>query len=187
MRYISIDIETTGLNKDEHQILEIAAIAQDLGGKEVSRFGTIVRWENLSGSLVALRMNSRLIHRMSEDENLPEIGKALELFFDWCGGFGFPDDSWKLNAAGKNFASFDGPFLTEALETYTDLLEDHPRWYQRRVLDPAVLFLVPGDAEPPNLEECLRRAGIAPALYNQHQAMDDAAAVRDLIEWHYTR
>lgn len=187
MRYVSIDIETTGLHKCTHQILEIAAIAQELGGKELERWHQIIRYDEIVGHCVALRMNIRLLYAMDERyDELPDEETALERFLKWVRKY-TNGDSDKVVVAGKNFASFDGPFITEHLLDHGIIEPEDKRWYHRRVLDPCNFFLHAEDDVPPDLMECLRRAGIAPANYNTHQAMDCAAAVRDLIEWNYSR
>lgn len=43
MTIVHLDLETTGLNPTRCQILEIAAIATDLNGDELSRFSTLVK------------------------------------------------------------------------------------------------------------------------------------------------
>jgi oligoribonuclease len=65
MRYISIDIETTGLNPETCQILSIGAIIEDtlnqLPFDELPKFHGVIKREHVSGSLFALNMNRDLI------------------------------------------------------------------------------------------------------------------------------
>lgn len=65
MRYISIDIETTGLDPESNQILSIGAVIEDtlnqLPFKDLPKFHGVIKRENVSGSLFALNMNRDLI------------------------------------------------------------------------------------------------------------------------------
>ena len=65
MKYISIDIETTGLDPETCQILSIGAVIEDtlnqLPFEELPTFHGVIKRENVSGSLFALNMNRDLI------------------------------------------------------------------------------------------------------------------------------
>jgi len=65
MRYISIDVETTGLDPENCQILSIGAVIEDtlnqLPFEELPTFHGVIKRENVSGSLFALNMNRDLI------------------------------------------------------------------------------------------------------------------------------
>ena len=65
MKYISIDIETTGLDPETCQILSIGAVIEDtlnqLPFEELPKFHGVIKRENVSGSLFALNMNRDLI------------------------------------------------------------------------------------------------------------------------------
>jgi len=65
MIYVSIDVETTGLNPDECEILSIGAIIEDtkniLPYEELPKFHVAILHENVKGSLFALNMNKELI------------------------------------------------------------------------------------------------------------------------------
>jgi oligoribonuclease len=65
MKYISIDIETTGLDPETCQILSIGAVIEDtlnqLPFEDLPKFHGVIKRENVSGSLFALNMNRDLI------------------------------------------------------------------------------------------------------------------------------
>jgi DNA polymerase III epsilon subunit-like protein len=65
MKFISIDIETTGLDPENCQILSIGAVIEDtlnqLPFEELPTFHGVIKRENVSGSLFALNMNRDLI------------------------------------------------------------------------------------------------------------------------------
>lgn len=65
MKYISIDVETTGLEKDRYQILSIGAILEDtekkLGFEEIPKFHAAILHNEITGSPFAINMNKDLI------------------------------------------------------------------------------------------------------------------------------
>ena len=65
MKYISLDIETTGLDPETCQILSIGAVIEDtlnqLPFEDLPTFHGVIKRENVSGSLFALNMNRDLI------------------------------------------------------------------------------------------------------------------------------
>ena len=65
MKFISIDIETTGLDPETCQILSIGAVIEDtlnqLPFEDLPKFHGVIKRENVSGSLFALNMNRDLI------------------------------------------------------------------------------------------------------------------------------
>lgn len=175
MIYVSIDLETTGLDPDQNQVLEIGAVIQQAGGAQVDDpFHAILHWENLTGSATALAMNARLIKLIADGEGY-DPQEAWRMFEQWLG----PHLTMgRIVVAGKNFASFDARFIRRAAP---HLLQK----FHRRVLDPRSFWTRPEDACSPSLAECLERAGLPP--HNVHNAFADAMAVRDAIEawWRY--
>ena len=69
MKYVSIDIETTGLNPKEDQILEFGAIIEDtnkqLSFLDIPKFRAIFLYERLSGSPFALYMNKNIVKEIT--------------------------------------------------------------------------------------------------------------------------
>lgn len=65
MKYISIDVETTGLERDRYQILSIGAILEDTTKKlpfdEIPKFHAAILHNEITGSPFALNMNKDLI------------------------------------------------------------------------------------------------------------------------------
>lgn len=68
MKYVSIDIETTGLDPESNQILSIGAIVEDtklkLSWDEIPKFNVIVLQRQIIGSPRAITMNNGIIELM---------------------------------------------------------------------------------------------------------------------------
>ena len=65
MKYISIDLETTGLEKDRYEILSFGAIIEDtennLPLSEIPKFHAAILHNEITGSPFALNMNKKII------------------------------------------------------------------------------------------------------------------------------
>lgn len=84
MVYVSIDIETTGLDPDKNEILSIGAIIEDTNNIlpyiELPKFHVSILHENVNGSLYALNMNKDLIKDIVDHQctNCPEERIVIE-------------------------------------------------------------------------------------------------------------
>lgn len=196
MKYISIDIETTGLDPETCQILSFGAIIEDtskpLTFEEVPKFYKQIKYDTIVGEPFALNMNKELIKDISENKHgliLEEELSSEFWSFLWDNGliplsmkeFSFPTDGGRtakpilfhrapiinIRAAGKNFNSFDKLFI-ERLTYWKKLFKIH-----QRVLDPAALYVdFYKDEWLPNLDTCLERAGVDRKV--SHNALEDA-------------
>lgn len=182
MRYLSIDLETTGANPDTCQIIEFAAVLEDTSSPQVPVedlpcIRLVVHHEHLSGNVAALALNAKLLQQIADaaaKNNLPpdhclplEVLPRFAEFLDKQG----VDRKRSLVAAGKNFASFDLPFLYQ-LPGYGELIR-----ISNAVIDPALLYLDwQKDRRLPNMSACKARAGFSDHV--SHTALDDA---RDII------
>ena len=73
----------------------------------------------------------------------------------------------KIIAAGKNFASFDRPFL-ENIPNFSDYIN-----MGHRCIDPVNHYVdFENDTDLPSLAECMKRAGIEGEV--THKAVEDA-------------
>jgi hypothetical protein len=194
VRYVSLDIETTGLNPDIHQVIEV---------------GMIRSWDNTSLRLLIIQesyncnpyccnLHGDLWKEIQEVPHLKDVesrydcGEALlpalfktsdgwlpvksKIYFteeqEWACS---PENistmisSWYEGEtlAGKNLASFDLKFLPKF---------KHPH----RILDPGPMYVTKEDDKIPNLGECLKRAGMNPQV--DHTALSDARAVIRVVE-----
>lgn len=227
MKYVSIDIETTGLDREKHQVLEVGAIIEDtekcLSFDEIPKFKCIIGWEELIGSVFAINMNKRIIEILTtfitikdpeEKEafrikhnivNPHDVGHHLYYFlytnglapeYDNAGnlvGGGYAQ-TWNgqmvpminrltlpahIYVAGKNFASFDKPFLSK-LPQFDDLIKIH-----HRMIDPGSMFVnMKEDDNIPSLSECKKRAGLK-NINVSHNALEDAWDVIQVLRTKY--
>lgn len=176
MRYISLDLETSGLDATRHQILEFAAVIEDTNNPQaVSKlpyFSTFIEWDTILGDPVALKMNAKIIEKIA-DPNVEKltIHELSKKFVTWLCDEKI-DVTKKITFAGKNFSGFDRQFLMRV-----------PNWHMikmhHRSADVGALYWNPlTDEELPSSEICCERAGIAQP---SHRALDDARTIIELI------
>lgn len=189
MKYVSIDIETTGLNPEKCQVLQIGAVIEDteklLQFEELPKFNCIVEHDDYLGQPTALKMNSWIFEILSglegktkedrlayrKEHNIIPVGLVARSFEMWLVNNGliaeFMNEPVKITVAGKNFASFDLQFLKKL-----------PNWgssvqVRQRIIDPAVLLMDWSlDDTLPNLNTCLGRLGLHGEV--THNAVSDA-------------
>jgi len=187
--YVSLDIETTGLEPGKHSIIELGAVIDDFESPidELPTFRCLIDNETIVADRYALGMHadSGLLKELQDpgDDVVvldPDIvGSA---FARWMARNGIsyenPENQVTVRpvAAGKNVASFDIDHL-ETLPNFTD----HVRFHHR-VLDPGSMYFDPEkDDVPPNLSTCLERAGFDDHV--AHTAVSDAIDVVKLVRY----
>ncbi|GAB3240029.1 hypothetical protein GCM10027346_33750 [Hymenobacter seoulensis] len=189
MRYISLDLETTGGRPLRHQILELAAVIEDTKNlrplAELPVFRRVVRHPEYVGTAGALALNARLLEELARKEDNPELCTPEELvpqLREFLLAHGFrPDkhDCITVTMAGKNIASFDLGFLRE-LPGYGTLVRAEPA-----MLDPAAFYLNwRKDSRLPTMQICKARAGFADDTV-AHEAVADALDVVQLLRPFY--
>lgn len=190
-RYISIDIETTGLDPETCQILEIGAVIEDWKTPilELPTFQCFVQHDEYRGQPHAFVMNSRILKILASPErpipfdtiynranNIIHPYMIVNNFINWLRINGIDRDV-KFTVAGKNFGSFDLQFL-KRLNDF-GLIK-----FRHRYIDPGMLYWEPDhDATLPDMKECLARAGIMEKV--SHCAVEDAQQVIKLIRHHF--
>ncbi len=190
MKYVSIDIETTGLNHDICNVIEFAAIADDLSLQmpleSLPTFQTYILQDHYVGEPFALAMHAEIFRKIAnwQKESDINICAAAELlprfhtFLTTLAGYTAPNGILKINVAGKNFGNFDSKFLEKL--PHHDLLVK----FNHRILDPAMLYFNPEEDDIlPGTEKCLKRAGIAADV--KHTALEDAINVVKLLRKKY--
>ena len=191
MRYVSLDLETTGGRPARHQILELAAVVEDtknlLPLPELPAFRRVVRHSEYIGTAGALALNAGLLRELAQKEPDSEVCQPDELLpqlreFLLAQGFKTDKkDCVAVTMAGKNVASFDLGFLRE-LPGYGILVRAEPA-----MLDPAAFYLNwHKDSRLPTMQTCKARAHFADDTV-AHQALADALDVVALLRPFYER
>jgi len=211
MRYVSIDIETTGIDSEKNQILEFAAIIEDTKNpksyEESKKYRRIIIAANdeYMFSAVAAKMNAKLMATIADIksgikiplENSPFLTEhALtieELFADfrlWLLANGFKENASgvvEIVAAGKNFASFDKRFLENVgRNPYDNIgsLGTNGIKFHYRSLDPSLKFIDwETDEVPPSTDLCKKRVNLRGPV--THEALSDAWDVILLLRVNY--
>jgi len=184
MKYVAIDIETTGLDPETCQVLQIGAVIEDTGENvpidDLPTFMAYIAHEDFRGSAYALHMNSNILGIIAEggDRVMLPIHAVYE-FQQWLIKNGYEKDAEgkvRFLAAGKNVGSFDEQFLKK-MPIWNDILH-----MSHEKIDPAMLFVDwSEDEKPPNLQTCLQKAGIDDVV--THDAVEDAQQVIKLIRY----
>lgn len=189
MRYLSLDLETSGGKPQRHQILELAAVVEDtkklLPLPELPSFRRVVRHPEYVGTAGALALNARLLQELARKEPNPELCTPEELLpqlREFLLAQGFKTDKQNcvtVTMAGKNIASFDLGFLRE-LPGYGTLVRAEPA-----MLDPAAFYLNwRKDTRLPTMQTCKARAGFEDDTV-AHEALADALDVVQLLRPFY--
>jgi DNA polymerase III epsilon subunit-like protein len=188
MIYVSIDIETTGLDRQNDQVLEVGAVIEDtekqLYYEEIPKFNAILKYDRLSGSPFALSLNARILEILKNiprksDEARPDYMKEHNIinpedlglaFFTFLTSNGYEETEHgdvRIITAGKNFASFDRPFL-ENIPNFTEYVK-----MGHRCIDPVNHYIdFMNDTDLPSLNVCMERAGVEGEV--THKAVEDA-------------
>lgn len=180
--YVSIDIETTGLNPSICQILEIGAVFENWAAPvhELNVFNCYVKNVPVIGEPYALSMphNEEILRTIATgDTDIPimlphQVSHALRVWLaNDCGCR--PGE--RFTPAGKNFGSFDLQFLKN-LPGWSDHVK-----LRHRVIDPGMLYWEPGDLTVPDMKTCMGRAGREGVV--THNAVEDAREVIRLIRF----
>jgi DNA polymerase III epsilon subunit-like protein len=193
MKYVSIDLETTGLNPKTSDIIEFGAVLDDLENprpiEELPRFHCYViptprpKGSYYIGEPYALSMHSAIFRKIANrDEGYNYYGVDLIMYYfrDFLCHNGYTMNAkgrLVINIAGKNAAMFDVPFLKEHISNWQGVEFSH------RVLDPAMLFLKISDNRLPDGETCKKRAGLEGLV--SHTAIEDAIMVIRLLRKGY--
>lgn len=192
MRYVSLDLETTSLEKSPENILMVSMVVEDTNHPEIPvedlpHFTAFIKQvEPIKGQIYALAMNGWILdilakrtkqdrypimtaYKATHMEKVNGVNTSFNLY--WIENAilflkkHFPGEK-RITVAGKNVAGFDLQFMPQEL-----LL-----MFKHKTLDPGTLYVKwDTDTDTPGLEECKKRAGIDTPV--AHDAREDAMDV----------
>jgi oligoribonuclease (3'-5' exoribonuclease) len=174
----SIDLETTGLDPDTCGVLEMGVVRDDLSlpWRERSEWSAFIdpgecSWEDGAREL---HMKSGLYDEWMAAASGLRCRHLVHSFHLMLSELKTPEEG-KIILAGKNFWAFDALFFPKGFL--------RAQGCRHRSLDPGSMWATPDDEQPPGLDECLQRAGLAGSV--THRAVDDARDVCRVIRAHY--
>jgi oligoribonuclease len=195
MKYVSIDVETSGLDPETCQILQVGAVIEDTQIikeiEDLPKFQCLIEHQSISGSPFALNMNRELLQKIGELERadredraeirkkyniipLNLVARSIRMWLEANGINGEEGSPVSINVAGKNFARFDKQFL-QRLPNWNSVIN-----VRSRIIDPAILCMDwAKDSSLPNLDTCMQRSHVKGEV--THDALQDAVDVVRVI------
>lgn len=177
MKYLSLDIETTGLRPKVDQVLQIAMVVEDTANivpvEELPKFVAFIKNPEYVGQPYALGLNGWIFDIISGRNKItPHPILEPEAVIDFVNiflnqHFGFMK---KATVAGKNVAGFDIPFLPTEISSR----------FKHRVIDAGSVFMDWSKDTPPSLGD-LTGGVIA------HDAYEDALDVIRVLRRAYVK
>jgi oligoribonuclease (3'-5' exoribonuclease) len=170
--YISLDIETTGLNIEKAKILEIGAVYDD-GIKnihELQTYSVIIDWPFLDwAEIPALVLNKDLLTNIyTKKGNCKSPKDAFDGLIHFINQF---KSGKNIQIAGKNVANFDIPILLNNMSTEQSKLFENI--IQHRTIDVGSIYY-PIFGYNPSLDEINKYIQYKPV---SHKALEDAINV----------
>lgn len=192
--YISLDIETTGTDRQKSEILEIGWVLDDGINRveELVKRNFIVQRKTISyGEVFALDMNARIFKALKDKHEsvvdaeyiagllMEDIEDCSRLALEWDkehGLFQETKQNKKIQFAGKNFSSFDGQFMDPFMRGLG--VTEYFKMVQHRALDVGPMYAEEFGYVPSLDEICARHLS---GQKVNHKAVDDAMMVVNLI------
>lgn len=179
--WLSIDIETTGLDIEMSQILQLAAVWDDGGPIEhLKRFNVVINNGPITyGEPFALQMNGGLLTKIATSVTyttyhpgaMMDIKDARREFYSFLSSL---NSKKAIFIGGKNVAGFDVPILRNN-HFHTDL-------FKHRVIDPGSMYLAEF-GHPASLPEINELIGNKPVTHDALQdCIDVILAVRHKLK-----
>jgi len=151
---ISIDLETSGVDKDRHQILSVGCVRLS----NMAEFYVEIRHESITVNPASIRIN-KIDLSTRDDKTLPTLEEADEQLASWLSQEG-PDK--KLIPLGKNIAAFDMLFLKK-------YLPKSAKMFGYRSLDLNALIFVDAIVRGLTFEETRKAAETIGKSYAEHR------------------
>lgn len=180
MRLVALDLETTGLNPQEDQILEVGMVCFESDtGDIVGEFERIVRHDRYTGSAYALAMNSDILKRLADfstdNPNSCWVADLRSRMLKQLTEWGFEKE--RPHAVGFNVAPFDIAFLKQAF--------DYRKMFHHRAIELGTLLMAPSHTLAPVSSKAVAQAIEGSTLEDMpHTALADCkVAVESYMQW----
>lgn len=184
--YLSTDIETTGLDPESNQILQVSMVWDDLVTpiEELKHLTFYIdNGDHIVGNLFALNLNQPILKAILDSRNQkPTKYAVLKHRAAEIAMVSFLDElreetkQKSLFVAGKNAAGFDLPFLKVHFPVVSS-------YFKHRVLDPGSMYAwLDEDTPVPDLNRINKFIGNSEV---SHDALDDARDVIKAIRYLY--
>ncbi len=135
MRYVSLDIETTGLDPKRCQVLQLAMVLEDTEYPDtpildLPHWCEAIHWKGLHGEPYAFSMHSKLLKLCADGERSTPPIPFYDFAECWLQDHDVTPDN-RITVAGKNVAGFDLRFLPDQITGC----------FHHRCLDPGSVFV----------------------------------------------
>lgn len=216
MKYVSIDLKTTGVpGKDgpveDLQIIEFGIIIEDCNNilpyNELPKFKRIIRHESYSGGAYEINVNQKVFAILAErdlikknlvneydEENsiitIKELGK--EVYYFLAPHFGFYTDGYESSRTFLNPIKITvaGNNFTTLDKPFLDLVKSFNRYIniEERCIDPSILYTdFKKDEVVSNSWVCMDRAGVEMSSLYTNSAIEECWRVIQLLRPRYEK
>lgn len=193
--YIAIDLETTGLDTEKAQILEMAAILDDgmSDVKDLPKFYSLVHYSHIEyGEFEALNMNKDLLYKLAKPtkngaKTFNETINQFVHFVEQCvvvteayeGAKKKEDPNhWydkRPHIVGKAAPTFDWPIIINQIKKHSDRPQENLAFFDENVHfwigDVGSLYMADFEGRVPTMNQINMMLGREKVL---HQALSDA-------------
>lgn len=209
MKYVSIDLETTGLDPENCQILEFGAIIEDTDNKlpfdELPKFKKVIYHEEIKGGAFALNMNVRILSILAQYQSQFDKYSNGKITSEELKTFSRENNIITLKGLTLDFYSFLAPHFLPGLNSGAQInisvagknfgmfdyqflkrVPDIEKLikFKSRVLDPAILCVDwKNDKALPGLLDCKKRHEVTGEV--THDALEDAWDVIQVLRKFY--
>lgn len=171
--YVSVDIETTGIDDKSH-ILQISAVYDDLKSpiRELKTIDLPIKYDIMTHcEPYAMGMNSKLLEKMMNKDFVTHTqDQAMEHFMKFLYAVVEASGQKNIIFAGKNVASFDIPKLNTFMSKSDYKLKEFKRLTHYKTLDVGSLYydVFKDNVSLSEINKLTNRAAVS------HNALDDA-------------